>query len=113
MAHGDDFTALGVDEAIDKLEAGLKTSSEIKVRGRIGEHLPLKDIRILDIIVTLTEKGILYEADPQHAELLVRSMAVSTSVTTPDVKDGDVEKPAPNDQEDVGAMESKSGPADK
>ena len=75
--HGDDFTALGVDASIDNLEAGLKASFEIKVHGRIGGPLPLKEMRILNRIVTLTEKGILYEADPRHAELLVRNMSVS------------------------------------
>ena len=67
--HGDDFTALGTDASIDKLEAGLKASFEIKIRGRIGEHLPLKEMRILNRIVALADKGILYEADPRHAEL--------------------------------------------
>ena len=46
VVHGDDFTALGVDSSIDKLEARLKASFEIKVRGRIGENLPLKEMRI-------------------------------------------------------------------
>ena len=40
VAHGDDFTALGVDASIDKLEAGLKASFEIKVRGRITDICP-------------------------------------------------------------------------
>ena len=71
LVHGDGFTALGVDASIDKLEAGLKASFEIKVRGHIGKHSPLKKMRILNSIVTLTNKGILYEADPRHAKLLV------------------------------------------
>ena len=44
--HGDDFTALGIDASIDKLEAWLKAPFEIKVRGRIGEHRPLKEMRM-------------------------------------------------------------------
>ena len=95
VVHGDDFTALGLDDALDKLEVRLKASFEIDVRGRIGEHSPLKEMRILNGIVTLTEKGILYEADPQHAELLVRIMAVTNSVTTPGVSKSHLENRAP------------------
>ena len=83
--HGDDFTALGVDASIDKLEAGLKTSFEITVRGCIGERLPLKEMRMLNRIVTLTKQGILYEADPRHAELLVQNMSVTNFAATPGV----------------------------
>ena len=72
VVHSGDFTALGGDASIDKLEAGPKASFEIKTRGRIGEHLPRKEMRISNRIVTLTDKGILYEANPRHAELLVR-----------------------------------------
>ena len=57
VVPGDDFKALGVDKSIDKLEAGLEALLEIKVRGCIGEHLPLKDMRILNRFVTLTDKG--------------------------------------------------------
>ena len=97
VVHDDDFTALGVDASIEKLEAGLKASFEIKVRGRIGEYLPLKEMRILNRIVTLTDKGILYEADPRQDELLVRNMSVTNSVATPGVKDGDLANQAPKD----------------
>ena len=58
VVHGDDVTALGIDASIDKLEAGLEASFEIKIRGRIGEHLPLNEMRILNRIVTRTDKGI-------------------------------------------------------
>ena len=107
VVHGDDCTALGVDESIDKLEAGLKALFELKVRGRIGEHLPLKEMRMLNRIVTLTDKGLLYGADPRHAELLVRNLAVSNSVAAPGVEDSDLKDQAPKDHEDVGGMESK------
>jgi hypothetical protein len=68
VVHGDDFTAVGIDDSIEKLEAGLKASFDIKIRRSIGGHLPLKEMRILNRIVTLTDKGILYEADPSHAK---------------------------------------------
>ena len=110
VGHGDASTAPGVDASIDKLEAGLKALFEIKVRGRIGEHLLLKDMKMLNKIVTLTDKGILYEADPRDAELLVRNMSVTNSVATPGGKDGDLENQAPKDQKAAqvaSAMEGK------
>ena len=61
-------------------------------------------------IVTLTDKGILYEVDPSHAEPLVRNMSVTNSVATPGVKDGDLENQAPEDHEEAqgqNAMEGK------
>ena len=109
MVHGDDSTSLGLDEGLDKLEEGLKTKFEIKVRGRMGEHHELKEMRILNRVVTLTESGLTYEADPRHAELLVRNMAVSNSVGTPGVKGSDLTHAAPTDQEEAAqpAMEGQ------
>ena len=62
------------------------------------------------MIVTLTDRGILYETRPKHAELLVRNMSVTNSVATPGVKDGDLENQAPKDHEEArgqNAMEGK------
>ena len=37
VVHGDDFTALGTDADLDWYESALQKSSEIKIRGRLGE----------------------------------------------------------------------------
>ena len=89
VVHGDDFTALGTDDSLDKYEAGLKKSFECKIRGRLGsEAKDTKEIRLLNRIIRITEKGLLYEADPRHAELLAKSMGLeqSRSVATPGTK---------------------------
>ena len=101
VVHDDDFTSLGLDDGLDKLEEGLKTKFEIKVRGRMGEHHECKQMRILNRVVTLSESGLTYEADPRHAELLIRNMAVSNSVGTPGVKDSDLTHAAPKEQEGI------------
>ena len=70
----------------------------------------MKEMMIFNRIVTLTEKVILHEADPRHAEHLVRNMPVTNSMATPGVKDGDLEHQAPKDQEAAkgeNAMEGK------
>ena len=89
VVHGDDFTALGTAENLDRYERGLATQFELKIRGRLGEApSDDKEIRILNRIVRILPRGISYEADPRHAELLVKSLglAESKSVLTPGVK---------------------------
>ena len=88
VVHGGDFTSLGLDEGLDKLEEGLKTKFEIKIRGRMGEHHECKEMRILNRVVTLTESGLTYEADPRHVELLAKSLGLEDCkpVATPGIK---------------------------
>ena len=89
--HGDDFTALGTDESLDKDEAALKTSSECKLRGRLGvEAHDDKELGQLKNIIRITDQGLLYEADPRHTELLAKSMNLEQCrhVATPGLKKG-------------------------
>ena len=73
VGHGDDFTFLGDDDALDWVEQTMRAKYKIKVRGRLGpEKHDDKSIRILNRIVTWDREGILYEADQRHAEILVR-----------------------------------------
>ena len=89
VVHGDDFSALGSDESLGKYEAGLRKSFECKMRGRLGsEPDDLKEIRMLNRIIRIAPTGLLYEADPRHAELLAKSMGLDDcrKVVTPGVK---------------------------
>ena len=45
-------------------------------------------MRVLNRIVRVTDEGLLYEADPRHAEMLIRAFNLSDakSVVTPGVK---------------------------
>ena len=91
VVHGDDFTALGLDEDLDYYETELAKNFELKIRGRLGEGCAGDNqIRILNRIVTLTAEGLTYEADPRHADLLCASMGLSDgakAVLTPGVKE--------------------------
>ena len=92
VVHGDDFTALGLAKDLDWYEAQLKSAFEIKVRGRLGEETgDDREIRILNRVVRLDSDGVRYEADPRHAELIVKSLGLekATPVSTPGVKDHD------------------------
>ena len=87
--HGDDFTALGTDKSLDMYEKGLAEHFECKVKGRLGvEDKDAKEMRILNRIVRITPKGLSYEADPRHVELLARSMGLEgcKTVYSPGIK---------------------------
>ena len=89
VVHGDDFTALGTTEGLSKYEAGMKKTFECKMKGRLGRGRDdLKEMRVLNRIVRITDDGLLYEADPRHAELLAKSLNLENcnKMVTPGVK---------------------------
>ena len=89
VVHGDDFTALGTAHALDLYEAGMQKRFECKLKGRLGfEKEDLKEMRVLNRIVRITDDALLYEADPRHAEMLVKSFNLegAKGVVTPGVK---------------------------
>ena len=89
VVHGDDFTAVGSPDALDKFEAGMQTSFECKLKGRLGVRPnDCKEMRVLNRIVRVTEDGLRYEADPRHAEMLIKAFDLSEakSVVTPGIK---------------------------
>ena len=64
--------------------------SSSKIKGRLGESLTCdKEVRVLNRITRIDESGLLIEADPKHAELLVKSMGYEhpNGVSTPGVKE--------------------------
>ena len=90
VVHGDDFTTMGIQKDLDWMEEELARHFELKIRGRLGENCTgPQQIRILNRIVTLTEEGLIYEADPRHVDLLSQSLGLtaSNSVLTPGVKE--------------------------
>ena len=94
VVHGDDFTAVGTPESLDKYEAGMQETFECKLKGRLGaEPDDCKEMRVLNRIVRVTDKGLLYEADPRHAEMLIKAFNLegASSVVTPGVKVADDE----------------------
>ena len=90
MVHGEDFTSMGIQSELDWLETEFAKHFELNIRGRLGENCTgPQQIRILNRIVTLTPKGLTYEADPRHVDLLSSSLGLTSanSVATPGVKD--------------------------
>ena len=60
---------------------------EVKFKNRLERGRP-GAVRILNRIVTVTDKGLEYEADQRHAEILIKDMGInegSKGITTPGV----------------------------
>ena len=96
VVHGDDFTALGSPEGLDKFEKGMADTFECKLKGRLGTGPnDAKEMRVLNRIVRITDDALLYEADPRHAEMIIKAFKLEESkpVVTPGVQspeaDGD------------------------
>ena len=90
MIHGDELTDLGRDEDLDWLQGVLTQIFEIKIRERLGpEKHDDKHMRILNRCVEWGPDGIKYEADPRHAEIIVRELGLDKSssvISTPGAK---------------------------
>ena len=118
VVHGDDFTALGTKESLDRYEQELSKVFELKVRGRLGEGpKDDKEIRIINRIVRIMPGGLAYEADPRHAEMLARSLGIHDAkpVLTPGVKQlyetaGEVESKVADDADAIVAAISVGKP---
>ena len=69
VVHGDDFTCLASDVALDWLESELAKHFELKIKGRLGVGVEGEnEIQILNRIIRITDEGLEYEADPRHVD---------------------------------------------
>ena len=87
--HGDDFTSTGRPKDLQWLENELLKEFEMTT-GRLGpgpNHK--KEVRILNRVISWREEGILYEADPRHAELIIGELELQTAkpVATPGTRE--------------------------
>jgi hypothetical protein len=88
MVHGDDFVFVGPDVDLTWVEKIMGASFLIKVVGKLGgDRGDEREIRVLNRVLRWTADGIMYEADPRHAELLAREVgAAGPAVRTPGAK---------------------------
>ena len=56
VVHGDDFTALGTDEAIDWYTKQLEAVFEIHIRGRLRVGCEQREIKILNRVVRIDDE---------------------------------------------------------
>ena len=77
VVHGDDSTFTGEDPDLNWVERKTTQAFLCKVEGRLGpEDQDLKEVRILNGIITWNPLGIGYEADPRHAEAIIRDLGI-------------------------------------
>ena len=100
VVHGDDFTVLGWEKSLNWFWERIHERFDCKHRGRLGAgDKDVKEIRILNRIITWTASGIEYEGDQRHVEIAQQSLQLtgeSKGVVTPADKSqlkGDENKP--------------------
>ena len=93
LVHGDDFLALGDQEALDELDSTLRSAYELKRLGMLGDEDG--DDRAAHFLNRLTRIGmhegqsaVFLEPDRRHVELLVRHLGMvnAKGTETPDIK---------------------------
>jgi hypothetical protein len=77
MVHGDDYVSAGSDQSLRWLKMQLEKKFDFKT-SVLGEGPgDQREVKVLNRVLRLTEEGIEYEADPRHAELIVRGMGMT------------------------------------
>jgi hypothetical protein len=97
VARGGDFTVSGDCDDLKKFAEDLGKKYLVKVRGVLGpDRRDLKEITLLNRVINWNEDSIDIEADPRHAELVIRELGLcddSKGSTTPGCKIKDDEEP--------------------
>ena len=83
MVHGDDFVAVGPRKHLAHTKAALEEKYKIKTE-ELGRGKGQKEeVRILNKVVRVTDSGIELEADPRHAELVVKELELDNAKPSP------------------------------
>ena len=101
MVHGDDFVGVGRRVELAKIRRALEDKYKLKVEMLSGEVGDVQEVQILNKIVRWTPAGIELEADPRHAEIVIRELGLEQAkpVTTPGIK------PPKEEQEEAEELE--------
>ena len=79
MVHGDDFVAVGHDKNLKSARSTLEDKYAIKVDTLGNGKDCVSEVKILNKIVKHTGDGIELEADPRHAEIVVRELGLENA----------------------------------
>ena len=77
MVHGDDFVAVGSKAATKRIQKTLEDAYKVKCETLGGEKDDLSEIRELDRVIRREAQGYTLEADPRHAELVIRDLGLT------------------------------------
>ena len=101
VVHGDDFTVLAEKEELIQIYNEMSNKLIAKNRGILGPDGDTRSIRILNRIVEWTGKGLRYEADQRHAEIIVKELGLFGSRTKPVGSPGWQSKDQNDDEEEL------------
>ena len=76
MVHGDDFVAVGPEAGVRKLHEALEKAYKVKAQVMGNDDGDDRELRVLNRVIRLDEKGYRLEADPRHAEQVIRDLGL-------------------------------------
>ena len=78
MIHGDDFSILGSEGNLDWFRGMITGRFEVTFRGRIGsDNKDSTKIKLLNRVIQWEDKGIVYEADQKHADMIIKLIGLT------------------------------------
>ena len=77
MVHGDDFLATGDGKAVEKLKRVLSNAYKVKIETLGTDDGDASEIRVLNRVLRRTAAGYRLEADPRHAEAVIRDLGLA------------------------------------
>ena len=90
LVHGDDYVSVGPPKQLKWLEEQLKSKYQIKTQVLGPDADQAREIKILNRIISWQgSKGIIYEADPRHVEIILEQLGLKDSkeVITPGTRE--------------------------
>ena len=83
--HGDDFTVSGPEKALEWLKEFFQSRWDVKSTILGPENHQAQEIKVLNRSIRWTARGIEYEADPRHREVILKELNLEDCrpVTTP------------------------------
>ncbi|MBN71658.1 MAG: hypothetical protein CME32_20555 [Gimesia sp.] len=83
MVHGDDFVAVGTRSSLEETKQTLQNKYKLKIEMLGDEEDCVHEVRILNKIVRRTTTGVEMEADPRHAELVIKDLGLANAKPSP------------------------------
>ena len=73
--HGDDFLFADMESDLKWARQQMKKSFLVKVTGRIGgDKQDVRNVRVLDRVLSWKSGGVQLEADPRHQEIMISEL---------------------------------------
>lgn len=90
FVHGDEYVSTGRTNELMWMKGQLEKKYQIKTQMLGNEKGQVQEVKIFNRIITWNQqKGILYEADPRHVEIMLEQLSLKDAreVTTPGTSD--------------------------